>query len=454
MRNIVLIGWDSVRADHCSCYGYCRETTPFLNKIANKGVKFEYPIVSGLSTLQSLIGVLTGDYCPILSELVDPKDFRKVLKIRTTLADILSKNKYETGGISTNESISTIYGFNKGFKWFKDPIRRIVYKKWSIIERHRIAPILRKLKLERVASFLKHYLNPKIPYIRWEEVYEDILQWVLNVSNSGNYYFLWIFLIDTHRPWIPPKDFQFSPASIRRLNYLDYKSWEMGRKKIRKYGGKEIWKMANQAYYPKLKEKEQKELIDAYDGEIRHVDYFVRKLWEDLKDTDPIFIVFSDHGEAFGEHGFYGHPAEHYEYLIRVPLVIYNADRKETIKKPISLLRLPSTICELAGIRSKFKYQSLFEGSYPSPIVENKFERGFRITVRDEEWKLILNSDRENELYNIKKDPHEKTNLIRDELDIKRELEAIAKKHINMRLKTEIELQKIRSLKKKRKIII
>ena len=36
MRNIVLITWDSVRADHCGCYGYPKNTTPFLDEMAKK----------------------------------------------------------------------------------------------------------------------------------------------------------------------------------------------------------------------------------------------------------------------------------------------------------------------------------------------------------------------------------------------------------------------------------
>jgi len=39
------------------------------------------------------------------------------------------------------------------------------------------------------------------------------------------------------------------------------------------------------------------------------------------------------------------------------------------------------------------------------PIIENRLEEGFRVTVRDTEWKLIVNPGREDELYNIKKDP-------------------------------------------------
>lgn len=65
MRNIVLVTWDSVRADHCSCYGYPRDTTPFLKKIAHKGVKFENAIVGGVQTPQSMFSIVTSEYCPI-----------------------------------------------------------------------------------------------------------------------------------------------------------------------------------------------------------------------------------------------------------------------------------------------------------------------------------------------------------------------------------------------------
>ena len=185
----------------------------------------------------------------------------------------------------------------------------------------------------------------------------------------------------------------------------------------------------------KLKDKELKLILDAYDDCIKEADQWTEQLWKDLKDTDPIFIVHVDHGDAFGEHGFFGHPPEHYEYLIRVPLVIYNADVKGVVKEPISLLRLAPTICELAGVKNEFPQPSLLEDvEYIPPIVENKVKGGFRITVRDEEWKLIVNPDRGDELYNVKKDPMEQNNLIEDERDIVKELRALAEKHLKTRL--------------------
>jgi len=83
------------------------------------------------------------------------------------------------------------------------------------------------------------------------------------------------------------------------------------------------------------------------------------------------------------------------------------------------------------------------------PIVENKLKEGFRITVRDEEWKLIVNPDRENELYNIKKDPMEQNNLIEDEGDIVKELGVLAEKYLKKKIEEERLKTEIKKLKRK-----
>ncbi|WP_048086666.1 hypothetical protein [Ferroglobus placidus] len=82
---------------------------------------------------------------------------------------------------------------------------------------------------------------------------------------------------------------------------------------------------------------------------------------------------------------------------------------------------------------------------YTPPIVENKLEEGYRVTVRDEEWKLIVNPDREDELYNIRRDPMEQENLIGQELDVERELRKLAEMKEEERLRAGIE--KLRRLK-------
>ena len=108
MRSIILITWDSVRADHCSCYGYSRKTTPFLDNLARKGLKFENAIISGVPTPVSMAGIFTSKYNS------DGKIKSK------TLAETLSKNGYITAAFHSNPYASRYFGFNRGFKYFKD----------------------------------------------------------------------------------------------------------------------------------------------------------------------------------------------------------------------------------------------------------------------------------------------------------------------------------------------
>ena len=432
MRNIVLITWDSVRADHCSCYGYNKKTTPFLDKLARRGLRFENAIVSGVPTPVSMAGIFTSKH-------------NSEGKIKSkTLAEVLSRNGYMTAAFHSNPYASRYFGFNRGFKYFKDYVwkdeegyRSGYSGKWRTLA----VNFLKKLKLINInrARFYYNILcilikNEYAVGLNLDKFYDDILNFIN--KNEDKPFFLWILLIETHFPYAPSNWSRWKKAKSMFI-YDKYYRFGGVQKKIKL----------------ELKDKELKLILDAYDYCIRDADQWTERLWKDLKDADPILIVHADHGDAFGEHGFFGHPPEHYEYLIRVPLIIYNADVKGVVKEPISLLRLAPTICKLAGVKNEFPQPSLLDNvEYTPPIVENKFKQGLRITVRDEKWKLIVNPDREDELYNIKKDPMEQNNLIDDEIDIAKELRALAEKHRKTRLIQGKIGDSVRALKRLKKI--
>jgi len=336
MRNIVLITWDSVRADHCSCYGYGKKTTPFLDKIARKGLNFENAIVSGVPTPVSMGGIFTGVH-------------NSEGKIKTkTLAEVLSRNGYITSAFHSNPYASRYFGFDRGFNYFKDYVwkdeegyRSGYSGKWRSLA----VNFLKKLKLINInrARFYYNVLcvlikNEYAVGLNLDKFYNDILNFVDKIETVKKPFFIWILLIETHFPYAPSNWNRWRKTK----SMLAYD-------KYYKFGG------VQKKVYLKLKDSELKLILEAYDDCIKEADQWTEQLWKDLKDTDPIFIVHADHGDAFGEHGFFGHPPEHYEYLIRVPLVIHNADVKGVIKEPVSLLRLAPTICELAGVGNEFK---------------------------------------------------------------------------------------------------
>ena len=61
-RNVVLITFDSLRADHCSFMGYERKTTPTIDKMAKKGLYFKNAIAASVPTAPSIMASFTGDY--------------------------------------------------------------------------------------------------------------------------------------------------------------------------------------------------------------------------------------------------------------------------------------------------------------------------------------------------------------------------------------------------------
>ena len=88
-------------------------------------------------------------------------------------------------------------------------------------------------------------------------------------------------------------------------------------------------------------ESEQKRLRQLYDGEARHVDHHLARLFAGLEERGllgrSIVIVTSDHGEEFGEHGIFGHGASLFEAAVRVPLIISLPDStRALVSSPVN----------------------------------------------------------------------------------------------------------------------
>ncbi|UCD83237.1 MAG: sulfatase, partial [Deltaproteobacteria bacterium] len=114
--NIILALVDALRPDHLGCYGYSRETSPNIDRIAREGVIFSNAISQASWTWPSVASLFTSLY---------PSQ-HKVTKIfgyplsnsLTTLAEIMRDEGYTTGVISSNLCISEVFQFDQGFDYF------------------------------------------------------------------------------------------------------------------------------------------------------------------------------------------------------------------------------------------------------------------------------------------------------------------------------------------------
>lgn len=419
-RNIVVVTLDSVRADHCSFMGYHRKTTPTLDKMARNGLIFENAVSPSHTTLPSMKAIFTGKF--FSQNSITLKGVREQLlkefKTQTTLAEIFRQKGYFTLGFSPNAWASSYFGFNKGFDHFVDTLSTAkVYG--------RIFKYLDKFKFLDTLRNLRNFILKSEVFAPWEKYYHLIIDLLKKVPDKP--FFLWVFLIDTHIPYYCPKLYR------RWSNF-----WDMNVLNIIY-----TWKIRKNNYFVNLSEKAHRVLINAYDDSIRYADLFIKRLWEDLEKYDPIFVIHADHGEGFNEHGFYGHYHPYlYEENIHVPFIIYNVEIKGKVKNPFSLLNLTQILPNIAENGNTSIWETFDDDS--RIVISKAFGRDgkWRVAVRIKNWKYILGQRDVDELYNLKKDPHEQNNLINEYPDLAKEMRNIAKKH----MKREVEMKKINEI--------
>jgi arylsulfatase A-like enzyme len=194
-----------------------------------------------------------------------------------------------------------------------------------------------------------------------------------------------------------------------------------------------------------------KGLEEKYDGEVSFVDKYVGEILDELvrtgQDKTTAVVIFSDHGEAFGEHRFggermYFHGQTLYDELLRVPLMMrVPGFAPRVVEQPVMLLDLGPTLCDLvkAPIPPSFHGRSLLpalvgEPLPPAPVYAEMlpapaWNHSWRALV-DGEWKLIEKlSENTLELYDLKHDPTEQRNLAGAHRDtvtrLQRELKAM-----------------------------
>jgi len=421
-RNVVLVSLESVRADHCGYVGYDRDTTPNLDRMAGAGVGFRNAVTAGGTTPASMTAVHTGEY-----PLTDPKDttpgsWRAELGTKRTVASALSAAGYRTGAFVPNAFVSSYFGFGGGFEDYHDFLpddERVRMADSKTAPDTSLGEQVRTL-----AGNAKQVLEGQTPFHKrtcWEEYYDEVLEWV--ERDDDRPFFLWVFPEETHTPYIPPAARRDLPTTasylVRHASFL-----------------KKLWVDQQSSF--SLTGHQRERLIEQYDDLLRYVDGFLGRLREDLAEYDPVFVVHGDHGDGFGEHGFYEHPQSLYEELIHVPLVVHDAaDGGETVgdepgerrSNPVSLRSLPATLEAVAGVERTFETPSVLEAT--NPYVVAKVTDGDRrqVAVRGVRWKYLSQERDEGSLYDLEVDPTEGSDRSHEYPELAEGLASVARRH-------------------------
>jgi arylsulfatase A-like enzyme len=366
--NLVLISVDALRADHLSCYGYPRKTSPTIDALAGEGALFTNTMAQRGLTFPSLASIMTSLY-PVKHGVRD--NGMRLNGPKISLAQILKKKGYACAAFSGNPSVSKAKW--EGFDCIKGGGDREV--------------------TTQAIEWLKSYHDKKL--------------------------FLWIFYFAPHKPYDPPAPYKnlFDPSYKGNIDGSDEQLNEVALKKIKL--SKEDLNHIISLYDGE---------IAFVDDQIAHLIDAIRKF--NIKDK-TLIVFFSDHGEDLYQHNFYFyHQASIYESTLRIPLIfdlplVIRGGIK--IDKLVESIDIAPTILEMLGISSPRSFQ----GNSLTPLFKNKDiplgdaysewkdkilsvrSTGHRYIYNPENFRPINNTYviEQEELYDIKDDPLEAYNI-------------------------------------------
>ncbi len=401
--NIVLITLDTVRADHLSAYGYDQPTTPNLERLACRGVLFENAVAPSSWTLPSHASIFTG----LLPHQHGANTIIPLSETPRTLAEVMQSHGYETAGFSSNLYYGLAgWGINQGFSVYDDD---------GSLLRHNLASTLLGRVLHDPIYF--NFIRPDFYFRRnAKELNGEILYWARH--RPARPFFLFINYFDAHYPYQAPSPYtaRFGPSpdvQIRQPNTLEY------------------------GYPPRpLSAGEQAALITGYDNCLAYLDAQVGDLvasfasQPELENT--IWIITSDHGESFGEHGTYDHGWDLYREVLHVPLIMFGPGIPEDRRlEPVVRVReIFPTVLDLAfSERPPFRRTSLrrfwtptFHPESFDEVVVSEVRPSFpvpnvpvSISLMTSEWHYIHYATGREILFHLKTDTREKVDLSRSE---------------------------------------
>lgn len=413
--NIVLLTIDCLRGDRVGFMGYDGRTTPFLDALAEEGVVFENAFATGSTTTQSMPGLMTGTYPSWFG------GYPPIPESQTTLAEVFSDAGYTTVGIHSNPWLHPSHRFDAGFDVYIDITEGEQQgSRPNSKEGGTISPSLLNAAKGRALDTVKstYYKLPSSlrrvisqSYFTYYYLFDranDTAEMAVDraieaIDEQGtDDLFLWIHFMDVHRPYTLPS----GPSP-------------------------DIWQTARitRPAYTNPTPQDQRHISRIYDQSVAYVDSQIERLYREFErrgvDEEMLFVVTSDHGEEFGEHGDWFHRNfKLYDELLHVPLLIVDPDADSgCLEKMVSLTDVAPTVLERAGLTplDSIEGRSLlpaFEGEqfdgWDVVISEIYDPDRDRVAIRTNEWKFIREESHE-ELYHIESDPAERDDRFDEE---------------------------------------
>jgi arylsulfatase A-like enzyme len=379
-KNVILIGIDTLRADHTTLHidDPARDLTPNLRALAQRGTLYENAISQSPWTMPAFASIMTGQY-PHEHGAISL--YGKLPRPVLTLPEVFREAGYNTAAAISHLFVDERRGFAQGFDHFDES---------AVLGEKAITS-------QQLTDAALNYLE----------------------KNGDDPFFLFLHYFDPHYEYRDHEPWDFADAYTGPLTQNpDQMDIETLRAKRSDFAPQDT-----------------QYLRDLYDEEIAYTDKQLGRLLDHLKETgldqNTAIILVSDHGEEFMERGWLGHTISLHEEVIHVPMltVLPGTDQQPTRNTDVTETRaLFNIITNWAGLP---------QSSSPAPenndaysivwLPDAKPESGKQVqksALRRGDHKLIFDH-RENTafLYNLKDDPEEKHNLVEERPELRTPLE-------------------------------
>lgn len=424
---IIYFDLDCIRDDHLGCYGYHRNTSPNIDAIAKRSVRFTRCYTSDSPCVPSRAALFTGRFGinnGVVGNTTDPIQYPARAGRRAQDEQMPTFMRHLRVHGLRPISFSN-FADRHGAWWF--------HSGW---DEH-------------------HLINLRRGFETADEVNAVAIPWLKDHCAEDDY-FLHIHYWDIHFPYRSPE----MPRWMERFKDEPPPDWPdedtIRRQYEHMYGprtARDLWgvRELDPGRFPWMpreiaSREDFKKLVDGYDGAIYFVDQHIGQVLDVLADNgvldDAMIIISGDHGDCFGENGFY---MDHYtasEPVMRRPLIIRppGMTAPSTCDELIYLLDLAPTVCDVLGLPTPAGWDGAsfaralrgeqFSGREYLVLGQGIATIQRAVRTRDHLFVRTLHPglypiDEPHWLFDMNQDPHTTTNIASEHLDIVQQCEGL-----------------------------